>query len=321
MLQSILVLLVGFALLIKGADYLVTGSVSLARKYKVSNLVIGLTIVGFGTSAPELAVNLTSALSGSTDLAIGNIIGSNIANVFLILGICAIIYPLTVKRNTIWKEIPLSLLAAVITVVLANDVFFDGGIGSSWNVLSRIDGLVLLSFFIIFMYYIFGISKETDMDDSVEYVHLGKYKMWSYILGGLAALVIGGKWIVESAVFIAAHIGMSESVIGLTIVAVGTSLPELAASAVAAYRKETDIAVGNIVGSNIFNIFWILGLSAVISPLPLQHDAFIDLEFLVFSSLLLFIFLFVGEKEKIERRQGVLFLCIYAFYISTFWLR
>jgi cation:H+ antiporter len=321
MLHSIALLIVGFLLLIKGADYLVTGSVSLAKKYRISNLVIGLTIVGFGTSAPELAVNLTSAFSGSTDLAIGNIIGSNIANVFLILGICAIIYPLTVKRNTVWKEIPLSLLAAVITAVLANDIFFDTQVGSTFNVISRIDGLVLLSFFIIFMYYIFGIAKESDANEEIERVHLPKYKIGLYIAGGLAALVLGGKWIVGSAVFIASALGISESIIGLTIVAVGTSLPELAASAVAAYRKHSDIAVGNIVGSNIFNIFWILGLSAVISPLPLQHDAFIDLEFLVFSSLLLFVFLFIGEKEKIERRQGVLFLLIYAFYISTFWLR
>lgn len=321
MIHSITLLVVGFLLLIKGADYLVTGSVSLAKKYKISNLVIGLTIVGFGTSAPELAVNLTSAFSGSTDLAIGNIIGSNISNVFLILGICAIIYPLTVKRNTVWKEIPLSLLAAVITAVLANDIFFDTQVGSTFNVISRIDGLVLLSFFIIFMYYIFGIAKESDTNEEIEHVHLPKYKIGLYIAGGLAALVLGGKWIVGSAVFIASTMGISESIIGLTIVAVGTSLPELAASAVAAYRKHSDIAVGNIVGSNIFNIFWILGLSAVISPLPLQHDAFIDLEFLVFSSLLLFVFLFIGEKEKIERRQGVLFILIYAFYISTFWLR
>ncbi len=321
MLHSIALLIVGFILLIKGADYLVTGSVSLAKKYRISNLVIGLTIVGFGTSAPELAVNLTSALSGSTDLAIGNIIGSNIANVFLILGICAIIYPLSVKRNTVWKEIPLSLLAAVITAVLANDIFLDTNVGSTFNVISRIDGIVLLSFFIIFMYYIFGIAKESDVEDEITHAHLSKFKIGAYIAGGLAALVLGGKWIVGSAVFIASSLGISESIIGLTIVAVGTSLPELAASAVAAYRKQADIAVGNIVGSNIFNIFWILGLSATISPLPLQHDAFIDLEFLILSSLLLFVFLFIGEKEKIERRQGILFLCIYAFYISTFWLR
>lgn len=321
MLHSITLLIVGFLLLIKGADYLVTGSVSLAKKYRISNLVIGLTIVGFGTSAPELAVNLTSAFSGSTALAVGNIIGSNIANVFLILGICAIIHPLTVKRNTVWKEIPLSLLAAVITAVLANDIFFDTQVGSTFNVISRIDGLVLLSFFVIFMYYIFGIAKESDTNEEIEHVHLSKSRITLYIVGGLAALVLGGKWIVASATYIASSLGIAESIIGLTVVAIGTSLPELATSAVAAYRKHSDIAVGNIVGSNIFNIFWILGLSAVVSPLPLQHDAFIDLEFLVFSSLLLFVFLFIGEKEKIERRDGVLFILIYAFYISTFWLR
>lgn len=320
-MYTIFLLVIGFLLLIKGADYLVTGSVALAKRYKISDLVIGLTIVGFGTSAPELAVNLTSAFSGATDLAIGNIIGSNIANVFLILGICAIIYPLSVQRNTVWKEIPLSLLAAVITAVLANDIFFDNAIGSTVNVISRIDGLVLLSFFIIFMYYIFGIAKNADTNTDVEVHKLSTLNTVLYIAGGLVALVLGGKWIVTGAIAIAAWAGISESVIGLTIVAVGTSLPELAASAVAAYRRHTDIAVGNIVGSNIFNIFWILGLSSVISPLPLQPDAYIDLEFLVFSSLLLFVFLFVGKKGLIERKQGVLFICIYIFYISTFWLR
>lgn len=326
MFITLTLFIIGFLLLIKGADILVDGSVSLATRYGISNLVIGLTIVGFGTSAPELIVNLLSSISGNTDLAIGNIVGSNIANVFLILGICAILYPLTVQRNTVFKEIPFSLLAGFITVVLASDVFLDGNLGVTANIISRIDGIVLLSFFIIFMYYIVGIAKsgngttgEVVTENSVPKNSISKSIL--YIVLGLFALVVGGKWIVDGAVVIATMLGVSQAVIGLTIVAVGTSLPELATSVVAALKKETDIAVGNIVGSNIFNIFWILGLSAVISPLPLQADAYIDFVFLIASSLFLFIIMFIGKRHTVERWQGILFLAIYILYVASFWLR
>lgn len=336
MFITFILFIVGFLLLIKGADVLVDGSVSLATRYGISNLVIGLTIVGFGTSAPELIVNVLSSISGNTDLAIGNIIGSNIANVFLILGICAIIYPLAVQRNTVFKEIPFSLLAGFITMILASDVLIDGiGGGTTANVISRIDGIVLLSFFVIFMYYIFGIAKEGNgvgnetsggnAQQSSEPSHTihtqSVTKSIAYIVLGLFALIIGGKWIVDGAVAIATMLGVSKAVIGLTIVAVGTSLPELATSVVAAIKKETDIAVGNIVGSNIFNIFWILGLSAVISPLPLQPDAFIDFVFLIGSSLILFIIMFIGKRHTVERWQGFLFVFIYIVYIASFWFR
>ena len=335
MFITLTLFIIGFLLLIKGADILVDGSVSLATRYGISNLVIGLTIVGFGTSAPELIVNLLSSISGNTDLAIGNIIGSNIANVFLILGICAIIYPLTVQRNTVFKEIPFSLLAGFITVVLASDVFLDGNLGATANVISRIDGVVLLSFFVIFMYYIFGIAKASPTQDSpvqdklepatessvAESSVQSIAKSIIYIVLGLFALVIGGKWIVDGAVVIATMLGVSQSVIGLTIVAVGTSLPELATSVVAALKRQTDIAVGNIVGSNIFNIFWILGLSAVIAPLPLQADAFIDFVFLIGSSLLLFIIMFIGKRHTVEKWQGVVFVGVYILYVASFWFR
>lgn len=330
MFITLTLFIIGFLLLIKGADILVDGSVSLATRYGISNLVIGLTIVGFGTSAPELIVNLLSSISGNTDLAIGNIIGSNIANVFLILGICAIIYPLTVQRNTVFKEIPFSLLAGFVTVVLASDVFLDGNLGAAANVISRIDGIVLLSFFVIFMYYIFGIAKaspaqDSSAQDSSETVAEPSVqsitKSIVYIVLGLFALVIGGKWIVDGAVFIATILGVSQSVIGLTIVAVGTSLPELATSVVAALKRQTDIAVGNIVGSNIFNVFWILGLSAVISPLPLQAGAFLDFVFLIGSSLLLFVIMFVGKRHTIEKWQGVMFVSVYIAYVASFWFR
>lgn len=330
MFTTLTLFIIGFLLLIKGADILVDGSVSLATRYGISNLVIGLTIVGFGTSAPELIVNLLSSISGNTDLAIGNIIGSNIANVFLILGICAIIYPLTVQRNTVFKEIPFSLLAGFITVVLASDVFLDGNLGATANVISRIDGVVLLSFFVIFMYYIFGIAKASPAQDSpaqdnsepvAESSVQSITKSIVYIVLGLFALVIGGKWIVDGAVVIATMLGVSQSVIGLTIVAIGTSLPELATSVVAALKRQTDIAVGNIVGSNIFNIFWILGLSAVISPLQLQADAFIDFVFLIGSSLLLFIIMFIGKRHTVEKWQGVAFVGVYILYVASFWFR
>jgi len=258
-------------------------------------------------------------------LAIGNIIGSNIANVFLILGICAIIYPLTVQRNTVFKEIPFSLLAGFITVVLASDVLLDGNLGATANVISRIDGVVLLSFFVIFMYYIFGIAKAgTAQDNSLVVAEPSVQSITKsivYIVLGLFALVIGGKWIVDGAVAIATVLGVSKSVIGLTIVAIGTSLPELATSVVAALKRQTDIAVGNIVGSNIFNVFWILGLSAVISPLPLQADAFIDFVFLIGSSLLLLIIMFVGKRHTVEKWQGVVFVAVYVLYIVSFLFR
>lgn len=330
MFITLTLFIIGFLLLVKGADILVDGSVSLATRYGISNLVIGLTIVGFGTSAPELIVNLLASISGNTELAIGNIVGSNIANVFLILGICAIIYPLTVQRNTVFKEIPLSLLAGLITVVLASDVLLDGNIGATVNILSRIDGIVLLSFFVIFMYYIFGIAKlgnGADSEVSNDTQSVDQSRMQSitksivYIVLGLFALVIGGKWIVDGAIVIATILGVSQSVIGLTIVAVGTSLPELATSVVAALKKQTDIAVGNVVGSNIFNVFWILGLSAVVSPLPLATDASIDFIFLIGSSLLLFIIMFIGKRHTIEKWQGAAFVCVYILYIVSFWFR
>jgi len=306
-------LIVGFALLIKGADYLVEGSSSLAKRFKISDLVIGLTIVAFGTSAPELIVNLVSSIQGNSEIAIGNIIGSNICNIFLILGISAIIYPLTVSRGTTWKEVPFSLLAAVLVFLMANDAIIDG---QGFSIMTRIDGLVLLSFFVIFMYYIFGISKKGDIPEDISGLKIRP--LWISILmiaGGLTALVIGGKWVVDSAVEIATMLGVSQSLIGLTIVAIGTSLPELATSAVAAYKKKCDIAVGNIVGSNIFNIFWILGLSAVINPIPFQAKSNPDIFMAIFASLMLFLVMFIGKKRILERWQGVIFILIYVAYV------
>ena len=312
--MAYLLLLVGFVILIKGADLLVEGASSGAKRLGIPPIVIGLTIVAFGTSMPELIVNIFASTRGNTDIAIGNILGSNIANILLILGISATIYPLAVKRSTTWKEIPLSLLAAVLVAFMANDAIIDGG---TFSALTRIDGLVLLSFFIIFLYYIYGLSQSALVENAEAGIHKRTLPIALLMtFSGLICLTLGGKWVVDSAIAIAKTLGISESLIGLTIVAIGTSLPELATSAVAAYKKNADIAVGNIVGSNIFNIFWILGISATITPLPFAPILLRDIFMTILASLLLFIFMFIGKKHLLERWQGVGFILIYLAYIA-----
>lgn len=309
--------LLGFVLLIKGANLLVDGASALAGRLGVSALVIGLTIVAFGTSAPELVVTILASLSGNTDIAIGNVVGSNIANILLILGMSAAVYPLMVKSTTVWKEIPFALLAVVILYILANDMLIDG---ASASVLSRIDGLVLMGFFVIFLYYIIGLAKsgQTEVE---EVPKLSVALALLYTVFGIAGLVVGGKWIVDGAIAIASGLGVSESLIGLTIVAIGTSLPEMATSVVAAYKKNVDIAVGNVVGSNIFNIFWILGISSFINPLPFAPVMNLDLVVTIGVTLTLFLALFVGKRHVLERWQGVAFILLYVFYIAYLVLR
>lgn len=319
---KIVLLFVGFALLVKGADWLVAGSASIAKRYNVPNIVIGLTIVAFGTSTPELIVSLFASISGSTDIAIGNVIGSNSCNILLILGISSIIYPLSVKSNTVWKEIPMSLLAAILVWVLANDMILDGNPRVE---ITRSDGIVLLGFFVIFMYYTFDIAKAdannptTIESDEIKILSL----FWSitFIILGLTALVVGGNWIVEGAIYIAKSFGLSEALIGLTIVAVGTSLPEMATSIMAALKKQDDIAIGNVVGSNIFNIFFILGTSATVAPLKFNVQGNTDIYVTIGSSLLLFIFCFSGKKRQLERWEGVLMLIAYASYTTFLIMR
>jgi cation:H+ antiporter len=308
-----ILLIIGFVFLIKGADFLVKGASSMARQFNISDLAIGLTVVAFGTSAPELFVNIVAGVKGTTDIAIGNILGSNIANVFLILGISAVIYPLAVSKGTVWKEIPFSLLAAVVLAFLANDRIIDN---QNHSVLSRSDGLILLSFFVIFLYYSTTIAFEIKgIGDHVPATAHGTMKSIGMVIVGLAALVVGGEWIVNGAVHMALKMGLSQSTVGLTVVAVGTSLPELATSAVAAYRKNVDIAVGNIVGSNIFNIFFILGISAIIHPLPFASANNIDLGMVILASLILFVFMFTGKKRSLDRWEGIVCICIYVSYI------
>lgn len=301
--------IIGFFILIKGADLLIEGSSSIAKRLKIPSIVIGLTIVAFGTSAPEFVVSLLASVDGHADLAIGNILGSNIANILLILGVAAIIFPLTVKKNTALKEIPLSLLAIVVLGLMVND-------RTGFYGLSQIDGLVLLTFFVVFLYYTFSVSKNTKDVPIEDIKKLGTKKSILFILLGLLGLTLGGKWIVDGAIKIAEIFKISESIIGLTIVAIGTSLPELATSVIAAYKKQTDIAIGNVVGSNIFNIFWILGFSAVIHPIPFNNQANPDILMAIIASVILFLTMFVGKKRTIERWQGIAMVLLYIGYIG-----
>lgn len=310
---AIIALLTGFIFLIKGADFLVDGAVGIARRLNVPDLVIGLTVVAFGTSTPELFVNITAGISGNTDIAVGNVLGSNIANVLLILGVSAIVHPLEVTTGTVWKEIPFSLLAICVLAFMANDrIIDDAGV----SMLSRIDGYVLLCFFAIFLYYSFSIAQSINgMDAHMPAATRTIAKSLLLVIIGLLGLGIGGKWIVDSASAIASEMGVSESIIGLTVVAVGTSLPELATSAMAAWKKNPDIAVGTVVGSNIFNIFFILGIGASIRSLPFRKGNNIDIGMVLLSSLLLFLFMFTGKKHSLDRWEGTLFLLLYAAYL------
>lgn len=304
---------VGLLLLIKGADFLVEGAASIARSQNISDLVIGLTVVAFGTSTPELFVNIVASAKGNSAIAIGNVLGSNIANIFLILGVSAIIYPLAVSKGTVWKEIPFSLLAAIVLLFMANDQIIDNAGASG---LTRIDGLVLLSFFTIFIYYTYSIATRVEgMEAHVPAKQHHWLRSLLLVISGLVGLIIGSKWVVDGAIELATKLGMSESLVGLTIVAVGTSLPELATSAVAAYKKNVEIAVGNVIGSSIFNIFFVLGISATIKPLPFQTKNNIDIGAVVLASLMLFFFMFSGKKRSLDRWEGIVFLLLYAAYI------
>ncbi len=310
-----LLLILGLALLYKGADYLVEGSSSLAKRLRISSLVIGLTIVAFGTSMPELIVNVFASIKGEAAVSFGNIIGSNIFNILLILGMAAVIVPLTVKKSTAYKEIPFALLAVAVLFVMSNKSFFFGYPG---NVLTLADGIIMLIFFIIFLIYILGLIRagKKNHHEEPETKHHPLFKLILMIMGGLVALFLGGEFTVRGAVSIARQLGISELLISSTIVAAGTSLPELVTSVVAAIRKEMDISVGNIVGSNIFNIFLIMGVSAVISPLTVPSGINYDFIFLGAATVGLFAVMFIGTKRKIDRWEGITFLLMYAAYLA-----
>lgn len=308
-----ILLILGFAFLIKGAALLVDGSVSLAKRFKISDLAIGLTIVAFGTSAPELIVNIMAGFQGATDIGMGNILGSNIANILLIGGVAAMIYPIKINKGPAWKEIIISLLAILLLLLMAND-FFIPKTGAS--IIGRLDGTVLIGFFLIFLYYTFGIAKM-DTNNQVDYKIEKLWITLAYIIVGITGLTIGGKWIIDSAIEISRQFGFSQALIGLTIIAVGTSLPELATSAVAAFKRNADLAIGNIVGSNIFNIFWILGVSSLIKPLYFNESLNTDILVVISATLILFYFIFTGQKNReIERWEGVALFCFYLIYLT-----
>lgn len=311
MLITIILLVAGFAILVKGADWLVDGASSLARRYRVSELVIGLTIVAFGTSAPELVVNIIASLKKYNDLTIGNIVGSNIFNLLCILGISGIIYPITVQNKTVWREIPFSLLAGLLLFFLANDTFRHQAV----NMLSRWDGVIFLLFFILFSVYIFKNlrNNQQDVKDEVKIFRLPVTIF--FIIIGFAALIIGSKLVISNSIKIAHVFGVSEKLIGLTIVSAGTSLPELVTSAVAAYKRRSDIAIGNIIGSNIFNIYLILGISAVINPISYNLSFNIDILVYIGATLLLFLAMFSGGKRKLDRWEAAIMLGMYIIYL------
>jgi cation:H+ antiporter len=304
---------VGFVLLIKGADWLIDGASGLARQFRIPEIVIGLTVVAFGTSAPELAVNIIASVNGKNALAIGNIVGSNIANILLILGVAAMIRNLTVQTNTVWREIPFSLFAALMLGFLVNDHLSGNG---EMDIITRADGLILIALFFLFLFYTIRLGKNNLTDEIPEDEGRPLWKSGLLMLVGLTGLVVGGQWIVDGAVSLAYLFGYSESFVGLTVVAVGTSLPELATSVVAVRKGNTDLAIGNVIGSNIFNTFWVLGLSAVISPMDFNADDNFSIYTNIGCSALLFALLFIGKRHTIQKWQGGLLLLGYLAYIS-----
>ncbi|MBR2710377.1 calcium/sodium antiporter [Candidatus Saccharibacteria bacterium] len=309
---QILLLIVGFALLIKGANWLVSGASSIATNFKVSKTLIGLTVVAFGTSAPELAVSISSLASGSTDMLLGNVIGSNIINVLLLIGVAALICPIKVSKDTVKKELPILLLISTALVVLFLDISLANGIT---NEITRGDAIICLLFFCIFLYYLIVMAKR-NRDAKSKKTEKPKYKLGkSFLITiiGLVGLVIGSQFVVNSASFIASSIGVSERIISLTVIALGTSLPELVTTIVAARRKETDLIVGDIIGSNIFNICIVMGLPvAIFGTITPESFQMIDLFMLVFSSILLFTL--TRHDHKISRSNGLLMLAIFALY-------
>ena len=311
MTLSIILVLIGFVLLIKGADWMVNGSTLLAKKHRIPDLAIGLTIVAFGTSAPELVVNIVASFENHSDIVLGNIIGSNIFNLFAILGIVGLIFPITVQSSTVWKEIPISLVAAIVFLLLGNGYLVYNDVG-----LSRMDGLVFLFLFLGFLFYIYKQMKSDPVITEEKIIDTPNSKIWIFIIAGLIGLVIGGKLIVDNAVSIASSLGVSEKIIGLTIIAAGTSLPELMTSVVAALKKNSDIAIGNIIGSNIFNIFLILGVSSLVRPIAYSTVFNFDLYLLIGGTLFLFLAMFIGKKKKLDRWEAALLLITFIGYTT-----
>ena len=318
MLQYIL-LIAGFFLLIKGANYLIDGASSLGKLLKIKPLIIGITILAFSTSLPELAINIFSSIKGTTEITLGNVIGSNIANILLILGISSFFMPLKVKHIIVKKGIPFTLFTSILILILANDSLFNGP-----NILSKTDGIILILFFGVFLSYIYLVRNR---DASKKFIEREKIKdhsrltIFLMIFGGMIALFLGGRIVVDSALNIAISLGFSEFLMSATILAIGTSLPELIVSLVALFKKKLDFVVGNVIGSNIFNIFLILGVSSIITPIPFSSMFNFDLIFLTFITTWLLIFMYIGKKQELEKWNSIALLSLYVFYLTYIFAR
>lgn len=312
MILNIFLLVIGFIILIKGADVFVDGASSVASNFKVSKMLIGLTIVAFGTSAPELAVSIKSLISGNGDIVLGNVIGSNILNILLILGCSCLVHSLTVKNNTVKKELPITMLITTLFAVLLSDKLFDNNV---LNNFTRSDGIILILFFTVFMYYLISLSRKKIDDNGDEKAEYGIIKSFIFTIVGIIAVVLGSNLVVDSAVYIASAMGVSERMISLTVIALGTSLPELVTSVTATWKGEYDIAIGNIVGSNIFNIGIVIGIpSAIFGGIGTIAFSYIDLGVMLLSAVLLFIFSL--RDHKITRKNGIIFLIIFILYYA-----
>ncbi|MEZ5082233.1 MAG: sodium:calcium antiporter [Bacteroidales bacterium] len=309
---NLLFSIVGFIPLILGATWLVDGASAIAKKKNISDLVIGLTIVAFGTSTPELVVNILAATSGNTGFSFGNVVGSNIINILVILGASALIYPMAVKSPTIWIEIPLCFLSALILLVVANDIFLDD---TSVTTITRTDGLLLLSFFFVFIYYSWFAMRRADDEHAIRLRTMSMKKSIVLVIVGMILLAAGGQVIVHFASLFAVDFGISERIIGLTVLSLGTSLPELSTSLVAAFKRNADISIGNIIGSNIFNTFLILGVSGTIQPIQLETGSNVDLLVNVLATFLVFIFVFTRKGRMIDRLEGGIMVAVFAAYM------
>lgn len=323
MFLTIALLILGLCLILAGANFMTDGSVAIAKRFGMSDFLIGLTIVAMMTSAPELVVSITGAVNASSEMAIGNIVGSNIFNILVIIGITALVSPIAVTRGVLNNEIPLVILSSVVLLIMGCAPWLDGG---SMTV-TRVDGLILLVFFAIFMRYTIASAKRTpeagDTPPTEENTPTKTVPLWRAILitiGGLACLILGGQWFVNSASDIARALGWSEGLIGLTILAAGTSLPELATSIVAATKGHSDLCIGNVIGSNIFNIFFVLGATASIMPLSFGSIGLFDLVTLTVASLLFWIFGWFYGRRTITRPEGALLLLCYIGYITYLYL-
>ncbi|OON95799.1 MAG: sodium:proton exchanger [Candidatus Epulonipiscioides saccharophilum] len=319
-----IILLAGFLFLIKGADCFVDGASSIAKSLRVPTLIIGLTIVAFGTSAPELAVSVTSALDGRNAIAIGNVVGSNIFNILMVVGASAAILPLHVKTTIFIKELPFTLLASITLLVLGLDYVLGDVIAVSEEYsgyIDRVDGIILLFFFGIFLYYLVDTAlvarKNHKEDDEIKTMPMKKSVLLSLL--GVVGIVLGGQMVVDSASEIAIAWGMSEGVVGLTIVAIGTSLPEFVTSVVAATKGQSDLALGNVIGSNIFNIYLILGVSTIINPIPVNADLIIDMVIMIITVIATFFFALTNRQ--ISRTEGSIFCVSYFVYMAYILIR